>query len=114
MTVAAKRRHSSSTDDKVEAKRKVIRKSLNEITAEVASAMRDANLHSPINIVVPTRHSLVTIASVRDLPPDEWSRMSEIVRQIVGKRLGGSELRGRELARAVANAMMDAASVGLD
>ena len=106
---AAKR--SSSTDDKVEAKRKIIRKSLNEITAEVASAMRDANLHSPINIVVPSRHSLVTIASLHYISPNDWLRMSEIVRQIVSIRLGSNKLRGRPLARAVASAMTDVADV---
>jgi hypothetical protein len=114
MTIAAKRRHSSSTDDKVEAKRKIIRKSLNEIAAEVASAMKDANLHAPISIVVPSRHSLVTITNARDLPPDEWSQMSGIVCRVLEQKLGGVGLRGRRLARAVTNAMMDAPGVSPD
>jgi hypothetical protein len=105
------RKRTATTDDKVEAKRKIIRRSLDEITVEVASAMRDANLHSPINIVVPTRHSLVTIANARDLPPDEWSRMSQIVCQVLEQKLGGTGLRGRPLARAVANAITDVADV---
>jgi hypothetical protein len=109
----AKRRHSTSTDDKVEAKRKIIRRSLDEITVEIEQALREANLRSPINIVVPSRNSMVTITNARDLPPDEWSRMSKIVCQVLEQRLGGTGLRGRPLARAVANAMMDAAGVGL-
>jgi hypothetical protein len=104
----------STTDDKVEAKRKIIRKSIDEIAVEVASAMKDANLHSPVNIVVPTRHSLVTIAGACDLLPDEWSRMSEIVRQVLEQRLGGTGLRGRPLARALAYAMIDAPGVAPD
>lgn len=104
MTVAKRK---LSTDDKVEAKRKIIRRSLDEITAELETELRRASLRSPINIVVPSRYSLVTIASARDLPPDEWSLVSAIVRQVVGKRLGGHELRGRPLARAVARAAMD-------
>jgi hypothetical protein len=40
MTVGKRK---SSTDDKVEAKRKIIRQSLDEITAEVASKMRGEN-----------------------------------------------------------------------
>jgi hypothetical protein len=113
MTVAAKRRH-SSTDDKVEAKRKIIRKSIDEITTDINSQLQSANLRSPINIVVPSRHSLVTIASPRDLPPDEWSRMSEIVCQVLEQKVGGIGLRGRPLARAVAYAMMDAPGVTRD
>jgi hypothetical protein len=110
MTVA-KRRRNSSTDDKVEAKRKIIRKSLDEITVEIEQALRCANLRSAVSIVVPSRYSLVTIGGVRDLPPDEWSLVSAIVRRIVGQRLGGRELRGRPLARAVATAATAAIDV---
>jgi hypothetical protein len=109
---AAKRK--SSTDDKVEAKRRIIRRSLTEITDEIEQAMRDANLHASINIVVPSRHSLVTIGGTRDLPPEEWFRMSAIVREIVGKKLGTNELRGRPLARATATTKMNAAEVAPD
>ena len=100
----------STTDDKVEAKRKIIRLSLDEITAEVGAKFRNADLRSSIHIAVPSRHSLVTIASAHDLPPDERSRMSAIIREIVGKRLGGSELRGRALSYAIAKATPDDAS----
>jgi hypothetical protein len=89
MTVAKRR---SSADDKVEAKRKIIRKSLDEITAEVQNALLCANLRSSVSLVVP-------------------SRLSAIVRQVVAKRLGGGELRGRPLARAVATAMTDTVDV---
>jgi hypothetical protein len=110
----AKRRRSSSTDDKVEATRKIIRRSLDEITAEVVSELRKADLRAGVSMVVPSRHTLVSIASARDLPPAEWSRMSAIVRQVVGKWLGGHELRGRPLTRAVAYAMIDAPGVTAD
>jgi hypothetical protein len=106
MSVAKRK---SWTDDKVEAKRKIIRQSLDEITAEVASEMRNTNLWSPISIVVPSRHSLVTVTSPGSVPPDERARMSAIVREVVGKKLGSNGLRDRALSHATARAMTDAA-----
>jgi hypothetical protein len=111
MTVA---KHKSSTDDKVEAKRKIIRRSLDEITAEVEQAMRVANIRSPVHIAVPSRHSLVTIGSTRDLPSEEWSRMSSIVCEVIGQKLGREGLRGRPLARATATAKLIAADMTPD
>jgi hypothetical protein len=102
MTVA---KHKLSTDDKVEAKRKIIRRSLHEIKAQVEQELRGANLHSSISIVVPTRYSLFTITSSHDAP-DEWQRVSAIVREIVAKKLGSEELRSRPLARATATAQI--------
>jgi hypothetical protein len=111
MTIAKRK---SSTDDKVEAKRKIVRQSLDEITAEVASKMRDENLHSSVNVVVPSRYSLVAIGGTRDLPTEMWSRVSEIVCEVIGQKLGREGLRGRPLARATAIAMMDASDVAPD
>ena len=105
---AAKRK--SATDDKVEAKRKIIRRSLDEIIAEVEATLRNADLRHPINIVVPSRHSLVTIASSRDLPPDEWSRMFAIVREVLSRKLGAKGLRGRPLTSGMAKVTTDAAA----
>jgi hypothetical protein len=99
----------SSADDKVEAKRRVIRQSLDEITADVTSAMRGANLRSPVKLVVPSRHSLVTVTSPGSVPPDEQARMSAIVREVVGRKLGSNGLRGRALSHAIAKATTDAA-----
>jgi hypothetical protein len=111
MTVAKRK---SSTDDKAEAKRKVIRRSLDEITDEVAPKMRDNNLHCSVNIVVPSRHSLATIAGPRDLPTEVWSRVSEIVCEVIGQKLGRGGLRGRPLARATAAAKITTADVAPD
>ena len=102
-------KRSSSTDTKVEAERNIIRKALDEITAEVQHELRCANLCSSVSIVVPSRYSLVTIAGLQDVSSDTWSRMSAVVRQIVGKRLGQAELRARPLARSVATATLDTA-----
>ena len=102
MSVTQRRLH-RSIDDQAEAKRKVIRQSLAEIAVEVDNALRAENLPS-IVVTVPTRYSLVTIAGPRDVPFDEWSRMSAIVREILGQKLGGHGLCGRPLALTIANA----------
>ena len=60
MTVAQRK---SWTDGKVEAKRRIIRQSLDETTAEVKLALRYAKLSLPVHIVVPSRHSLAPLMS---------------------------------------------------
>jgi hypothetical protein len=97
-----------STDDKVEAKRRVIRQFLDEITAEVEAEIRNANLRSSISIVVPSRHSLVTISNFGNVPSAERARMSAIVREVLAKKLGSKGLRGRALSHAMAKATTDA------
>jgi hypothetical protein len=76
--------------------------------------MRDENLHCSVNIVVPSRHSLVTIGGTCDLPTDVWSRVSEIVCEVIGQKLGREGLRGRPLAVATATAKVTAADVTSD
>jgi hypothetical protein len=98
-----RRAHDVRHDDKVEAKRRMIRQQLGEIAAEVENAMRAENLRCPIQITVPTRHSLVTISGQSDVPPDEWSRMSAIIRAVLERKLGGKGFRSRPLSRAVAH-----------
>jgi hypothetical protein len=111
MTVAKRK---SSTDDKVEAKRKIIRRTLSEIIVAVEQAMQRENLRSRIEIVVPTRHSLVTIAGPRDSSSEERSRLSSIVCEVIGQKLGREGLRGRPLARATATAKLIAADLTPD
>jgi hypothetical protein len=108
MTVGKRK---SSADDKVEAKRKIIRQSLDEIKAQVERTMQSENLHSRVQIVVPSRHSLVTIACPSDSPSEERSRLSSIVCEVIGRKLGREGLRGRPLARATATAKLNAADM---
>jgi hypothetical protein len=111
MTVAKRK---SSADDTVEAKRKIIRRSLDEIIVAVEQTMRRENLRSRIQIVVPSRHSLVTIAGPCDSSSEEWSRLSSIVCEVIGQKLGREGLRGRPLARATATAKLIAADLTPD
>jgi hypothetical protein len=47
--------------------------------------------------------SLATIATPIDPSNDDWQQASEIVCQIMGRKLGTGRLRSRELVCAVAN-----------
>jgi hypothetical protein len=111
---ATRRKRSSSIDDQVEAKREIIRQSLDEITVAVEQAMQRENLRSRIQIVVPSRHSLATIASPCDSSSEERSRLSSIVCEVIGQKLGREGLRGRPLARATATAKGSAVDVTPD
>ena len=92
--------------------REVIRQSLDEIAAEVATSLRDAHLDFPVFLTVPNSgDSLATMACPIDPSDEDWSHASAIVRRIIGQRLGDPRLCGRSLHCAVAKATMGAAEV---
>ena len=97
----------------LDAQRDMIRNSLNEIANDIGMAMRDVGLHFPVFLTVrDSGDSLATIATPIDPSNDDWQQASEIVCQIMGRKLGTGRLRGRELACAVANSVpMGAAEV---
>ena len=98
-----------------DAKRQIIRNSLNEIAAEVGTALRDAHLDFPVFLTVSNSgDSLATFATPLDPSDSDWSHASAIVCRIIGQRLGDVRLRGRALHCAVANATMGAADVVTD
>jgi hypothetical protein len=97
-------RNERSTDDKLDAQRRIIRESLDEIANDIGMAMRDAGLHFPVFMTVRDNgDSLATIATPLDPSEDDWERASAIVYRIIEKKIGGGRLRGRELPCAVAN-----------
>ena len=99
-------------DDLPDAQRDVIRRSLDAIANDVAMALRDAGLNFPVFLAVPNSgNSLATAATPLDPSDADWQRASEIVCQIVAKKVGCDRLRGRELTCAVANGMVAAADV---
>src|SRR4051812_22374986 len=104
------------TDKGLNAQREIIRQALNEIANDIGTAMRDAGLKFPVFLTVrDSGDSLATIATPVDPSDQDWQRTSEIVRQIIGQKIGGSGLRSRELLCAVANAApMSAAEVAPD
>jgi hypothetical protein len=103
----------ASADDKLDAQREIIRQSLNEIANDIGMAMRDVGLRFPVFLTVRDNgDALATIATPLDPSDDDWSRASEIVCQIIERKIGGGRLRSRALPCAVANAVpMSAAEV---
>ena len=105
----------SSNARKLEADREIIRQSLDEIAAEFGSALRDADLHYAAYLTVPhSEDALAAFATPVDPSNDDWSHMSVILRQIIGKELGGVTLRRRDLPCAPVNVSMAAADLTVD
>ena len=95
-----------------DAQREIIRLALDEIAAEVATALREAQLDFPVFITVPNSgDSLATMACPIDPSDNDWSHASAIVCRIIGQRLGDARLSGTPMHCAVANATMSAAEV---
>jgi hypothetical protein len=98
-----------------DAQREIIRLALDEIAAQVGTALRDAHLDFPVFLTVPNSGtSVATMACPLDPSDGDWSHASAIVCRIIGQRLGDVRLRGRPLHCAVANAKMGANDVMAD
>jgi hypothetical protein len=96
-------------EDRLENQRETLRQSLNEITTELNSALVPARLAYPVYMCVPTTgNSLLTFACPLDPNDDEWAQITEIALQVVGKKIGKTQLQTRELACAMAGTMMGA------
>jgi hypothetical protein len=73
-------------DDTLEAKRDTIRRSVNEIAADLNSALVAAGLAYPIYLCVPASDdAIVTFACPLDPDDNECDRITEIVREICGE-----------------------------
>ena len=98
-----------------DAQREIFEESLNELAADIGTAMLDAHLNFPVFLAVPTSgESLATMACPLDPSDSDWSQATAIVCRIIGARLGDVRLRGRPLPCAIANATMGAADVVAD
>ena len=99
----------------VETQREIIRLALDELAAEVGTALREAHLDFPSFLTVPNSgHSIATFATPLDPSDSDWSHASAIVCQIIGQRLGDGRLRGRSLHCAVTNGTIAVAEVMAD
>ena len=98
--------------DDLEEKRSIIRQSLDEIAADVGTALLKANLTFPIGLTTPSSgRAFLTIVTQNDPSDEEWAQASQIVRQIVSKKLGGIRLRSRLLPCTMVNAPISAAEI---
>ena len=106
----------SSTGNKLDTQRDIIRQSLDAIVNDIGMAMRDVGLTFPLYITVRNSgDALVTIATPLDPSDTEWQQASEIVCRTLEERVGCGRLRGQELACAIANAgSINAADVTAD
>ena len=99
-------------DDFPETQREIIRGSLDELVNDVGMAMRDAGLTFPVSFIVPhSGDAFVMVGSPLDPRDPDCQRAIAIICEVVGKRLDGRQLRGRELTCAVANGTSSAAEV---
>ena len=107
--------YTTSTDNRLDAQRDIIRESLSEIAAEIGMAMRDEGLHFPVYITVRNSgDSLATIATPLDPSDDDWSRAAAIICEVIEKKIDSGKLTSRALPCAVANAApMSVAEVAL-
>jgi hypothetical protein len=87
-------------EDQPENQRDTIRQSLNEITAELNSALVRASLAYPVFLCVPSSgNALLTFACSLDPDDNEWALITEIALEIVGKRIGKTQLQTRTCLR---------------
>jgi hypothetical protein len=101
-----------ASENHIQSHRETIRQSLNEIVADLNSALVTAGLAYPVYVSVPfSGDPLVTFATPLDPNDDEWERIIEIARRIVGERIGATRLKTRHLACAMAGTTMGAAEV---
>jgi hypothetical protein len=95
--------HISNLDDD----RETIRGSLNEIAPEVHTALEYANY-----ISVPTSgNAYATFACPIDPSDAEWDRMTAIVMDVIGRKIGVDELTSHSLSCAMAGTTMGSAEV---
>jgi hypothetical protein len=103
-------------DDRRDAQREIIRKSLNEIANDIGMAMREVGLTFPVYMTVRNSgDTLVTIATTLDPSDADWQQASEIVCRIIEEKVGCGRLRGQTLPCAIANSgVINAADVAVD
>jgi hypothetical protein len=98
--------------DALEAQRSIIRQSLDQIAADVGTALLEAKLTFPIGLTTPSSgRAFLTIVTQNDPSDEEWAQASEIVRTIVSKKLGGPELCSRSIPCTMVNAPIRAAEI---
>ncbi len=79
---------------------------LPSIVNDIGMALRDAGLHFPVYITLPTSgNALATLATPLDPCDDDWQDASHIAGAIIQKRRGCGALCGRTIACADANRM---------
>ncbi len=92
--------------------RTLLQSCLPQIAEQVRGGLRDVGLSLEVFLTIPASgNSLMTFATAADPADEEWDRVRDIVRRIVGELVGAEGLRCRELACASSGTPMGAADV---
>jgi hypothetical protein len=101
-----------SSPERLEAHRTIIRQSLDEMAADVGTALREVGLDYPVYVSVPySGDALATIITSVDPSDDDWEKVVAIFSKIIGDRIDGIGLRSRDLPCAAANSTTNCADV---
>jgi hypothetical protein len=104
-----------TADDSIEAKREIIRQSLNKISIEISEGLREEDIIYPVYLVVPgSGDAIVSMMTPLDPSDEDWFRIGDIVREIIAECLDGIRLRSVEMRCAMVNATMGAAEITAD
>jgi hypothetical protein len=99
----------------LDAQRAMLCQALPEIVNDISMALRDAGLHFPIFITLPTSgNAIATFATPLDPSTDDWREASDIACEIISRRIGCGSLCGRTMTCAVANATISATEVATE
>jgi hypothetical protein len=104
-----------AADDSTEAKREIIRQSLDEIAMDITNGLRHADISYPVYICVPSSgYAIVSMMTPLDPSDQDWCCIGDIIREIISERLDGTELRSNELPCTMVNVPMGAAEITAD
>jgi|HubBroStandDraft_4_1064222.scaffolds.fasta_scaffold926207_1 hypothetical protein len=85
------------TDDRLEAGRAILRESLDQIVADVRTALRDVGLSYPVHVRVQNSgDALATLITSANPPQGDWEKATMIFLEIIGGHLGEVKLRSRD------------------
>jgi hypothetical protein len=99
-------------DHKLEAQRAILRATLPSTVVEIEIALRDAGLHYAVYIGIPNSGAAIaTLTSPLDPNDAEWERINEIVRGVIGGRVGVLKLLSQEVACGAATGIIAAADL---
>jgi hypothetical protein len=101
-----------SSDQRLSEYRTKVAGSLAAIASEIEIALRNAKLHYPVFLSVPSSsHAIAAFATPLDPDDMDWDRIEEIVCSTITREIGCGKLRGNELPCAAANIHMGAADL---
>jgi hypothetical protein len=88
----------TQADERCDEQRAMLRVSLDEIASETTSALQEADLTMPVYFSVPSSGSaILTFMTSADPSDEDWSRATEIVCDVAGRKIQVENLIGRNL-----------------